>query len=441
MRTFITKLSHHITRKTAFTLVAAIAAVGILPTVALAWGPERPTFTQQNPADYVTFNSITNNPKWGDERNFMRIRDVASGETFRDTASLQAGKKYEVIVLYHNNAKTSLNASGKGVAQNAFARTEIPAIVKSKNADTKAMSYVGASNANPASVYDHISFSNPTTADIALRYVKGTAKITSNGAVNGQPISESIFSASGTKIGYDALNGTLPGCDQYSGYITYQIVADAPGFTFAKDVRIAGTKEWKDTVTAPKGSKVEYRLSYANTGTTEQKNVVFKDVLPKGLSYQNGQTDVINPSSPNGKRVGDGINGDGVNIGSYAAGSNAFLYLFATVDADPCAVLTNTASVETTNGNRQDTATVKVEGQCAEAVPEALPTTGPVEVIAGLIGLASITFGTVYYFKSRRELEEVLRNAQTHGAATPVAQDTPSTTDTHTHEHTHTDKK
>lgn len=424
MRKLISQIKQRINQKSAALLIA-VAAVVIIPSLAMAWGPDRATFTQENPADYVTFNSITNNPKWGDERNFMRIRDVASGETFRDTANLEAGKKYEVIVLYHNNAKTSLNASGAGVAQNAFAKSEIPALVRSGNTDTKAMSYVGASNANPTSVYDHISFSNKTTSDIALRYIDGTAKITSNGAVNGQAISKDMFSANGVKIGYDALNGTLPGCDQYSGYITYQLVADAPSFSFAKDVRIAGSKDWQDSITAPKGAKVEYRLSYANTGTTEQKDVVMKDVLPKGLNYVNGQTDVINPSSPNGKRVGDGINGDGINIGSYAAKSNAFLYLFATVDAEPCTVLTNTASVETTNGNRQDTAKVTVEGDCKTPVtpttptgPTALPTTGPAEVVAGLIGVAAITIGVVYYFKSRRELQETLHAAQNHPTIT-----------------------
>ncbi len=428
MRNLINKVTQRINQKSAALLIAVAAAVVIIPSVAFAWGPNRTTFTQENPANYVTFNSITNNPKWGDERNFMRIRDVANGETFRDTANLQAGKKYEVIVLYHNNAKTSLNASGAGIAQNAFARTEIPALVRSGNADTKAMSYVGASNANPTSVYDHISFSNQTTSDIALRYLPGTAKITSNGAVNGQTISEDIFGTNGTKIGYDALNGSLPGCDQYSGYITYQLVADSPSFTFAKDVRIAGAKEWKDSITAPKGAKIEYRLSYKNTGTTEQKNVVMKDVLPKGLNYINGQTDVINSSNPSGKRVGDGINGDGVNVGSYATGSNVFLYLFATVDAAPCTVLTNTASVETANGNRQDTAKVTVEGNCvtpvAATTPSSLPTTGPAEVIAGLIGIAAITIGVVYYFKSRRELQETLHAAQNQPTITKSSHDT-----------------
>jgi Flp pilus assembly protein TadG len=40
---------------------------------------------------------------------------------------------------------------------------------------------------------------------------------------------------------------------------------------------------------------------------------------------------------------------------------------------DPCTVLTNTASVETRNGNLQDSATVRINGNCATPVA-ALPT-------------------------------------------------------------------
>ena len=415
MRTFITTTTHKLVSRMNVSL-AVLAAAVIVPTVTLAWGPDRPTYTQEVPADHVTFNSITNNPKWGDERNFMRIRDIAANESFGDSENLQAGKQYEVIILYHNNAASNLNDSGVGIAKNAYARTEIPAIVRSGASNVKAMSYVGASNANPTSVYDDISLNNSTNADIALRYVKGTAKLTNNGAANGSTISENLFSSNGIALGFDSLNGTLPGCDHYSGYITYTVVADAPGFTFAKDVRLAGTKDWKNDITVNAGDKVEYRLSYQNTGTTDQNNVVMKDVLPQGITYVAGQTDLINGNYPDGKRLDDSINGDGVNIGNYATSANAYLYLFGTVSAAPCSVLTNTASVETTNGNREATAVVRVGGACAAA----LPTTGPVEVIAGLVGIAAITVGVVYYFKSRRELEQALHNAQTHPTLTKV---------------------
>ncbi len=48
-----------------------IALAVFIPTLAIfAYGPERETFTIEKPASYITFNSITNNPNYGDERNF-----------------------------------------------------------------------------------------------------------------------------------------------------------------------------------------------------------------------------------------------------------------------------------------------------------------------------------------------------------------------------------
>lgn len=417
MRQIYKKLFTTFSIKTAIMIASTIVAV-VVPVVVVAWGPtDRQLFTQANASDHVTFNSITDNPVWGDERNFMRIRDLDANATFSDVATLQPGRKYEIIVLYHNNAKSTLNADGTGIAKNAYARTEIPALVRSGASNVAAMAYVGASNAKPATVYDNVNLTNNTNVDIALRYVRGTAKVSSNGVVNGQSIPDSLFTSTGARLGYDSLNGTLPGCDQYSGYITFTVVADAPSFTFAKDVRLAGTKTWSDTVSAKPGDKVEYRLSYKNTGTTEQTDVVLKDILPKELKYIPGQTELVNSLAPAGKRMGDGIYGGGVNIGNYKPGANAYLYFFATVESVACQTLINKASVDTDNGTRDDIATVIVAGSCA------LPTTGPAEVISTFVGIAAITFGAVYYIKSRRELEDTLWNAQTHPHISSAAED------------------
>lgn len=61
-------------------LVAAISAVCVVlfPTTAYAWGPSRDTYTIENPASHNVFNSITDNPDYGDERNFLRVRDSDS---------------------------------------------------------------------------------------------------------------------------------------------------------------------------------------------------------------------------------------------------------------------------------------------------------------------------------------------------------------------------
>ena len=62
--------------KKASLLVLILAAAIIIPANLFAWGPDRPTYTIEHPADHVTFDSITNNPDYGDERNFVTIKDA-----------------------------------------------------------------------------------------------------------------------------------------------------------------------------------------------------------------------------------------------------------------------------------------------------------------------------------------------------------------------------
>jgi conserved repeat domain len=350
-------------------IVAMIAAAVIVPAALLAWGPDRPTFTIKNPAGYVTFNSIIDNPAHGDERNFVQVKEAgASDATYSESVSLTPGKKYTVFMYYHNNAASNLNASGKGIAHGAFVRAELPAVVNKGSTGTKANGYVGATNAKPTLVWDDISFKNATAGDIAIRYNPGSAKIHNFGKSNGATLSDSIIT-SGAPIGFNSLNGDVPGCNEFSGYVTFNITADQPNFTLEKQVRLAGTTEWKETVEAQPGATVEYQLKYANTGTTEQNNVVLKDTLPTNISYVKGSSYLKNVSNPTPKNVSDNlVSSTGINIGNYAPNSVAYLKFSAKVNADKekfCepAVLKNIGRVETNNGSKQDDADVTVKKQ------------------------------------------------------------------------------
>ena len=59
-------------------IVAMVAAAIIVPAALFAWGPSRQTFTTAQPADYITFNSIVDNPAHGDERNFVQVREASA---------------------------------------------------------------------------------------------------------------------------------------------------------------------------------------------------------------------------------------------------------------------------------------------------------------------------------------------------------------------------
>ncbi len=352
-----------------FSMLAAIVAAAIIvPAVAFAWGPNRATFTMAEPAPYVTFNSITDNKKvGGDERNFVRIRESGTA-TYGDNVNLTPGKVYDVSMYYHNNAATNLNASGAGIAHNAKIKIDMPGVV---NAGVNAAftGTISASNANPVSVWDEAYGKNNTAAQVALRYVSGSAKFLSNGAINGQAVPDTLFST-GANLGYNSQNGELPGCDEYSGYINFQIRVDQPNFTVTKQVSVDNGKTWVKNATAEAGSNVLYAVSYQNTGSTQQDNVSVRDILPAGVSYVANSTYIANSTTGGQfKQTVEGITTTGLNAGSYQPKGNVFYKFSAKLpskDALKCGEnsLVNTARVTTNAGYKEDTATVKVNKEC-----------------------------------------------------------------------------
>ena len=117
-------------------VVAIFAAAIIVPIAVHAYGPERATFTYEHPAPYVTFNSITDNPNVGDERNFVRVKEDSASTTYGKDVTLQPGKTYDVEVYYHNNAASNLNDSGAGIAKNVSLRMQMPASIAASGSDT-----------------------------------------------------------------------------------------------------------------------------------------------------------------------------------------------------------------------------------------------------------------------------------------------------------------
>lgn len=354
-------------KKALLALVLAIA--GLIPVALHAWGPDRPTFTIDKPASYVVFNSITNNPAHGDERNFVQIKESsASNSTYTDKIAIQPGKKYTVYVYFHNNAAANL----KLVSTNTRANTQLPATVQAGQQATISAK-IKSDNANPATVWDEAYVTS--TKNVALKYVANSATIHSFGAVNGQKLNTNEFFTSGALIGYNALDGKVPGCHQFAGYITYEFVVeptDKPDFKIEKTVSMHGERKFNKQVSTTDNKKVDFVIAYTNTGNTTQSNVVIKDILPRGLSYVKGSTQVANKNS-GGKpvTVSDNIVTTGINIGTYAPGANAFIQFTATINDADCGKnfeLVNTAQVITQDGAKADTAKVIVTTEACPVV-------------------------------------------------------------------------
>lgn len=366
----------HYVPKSFIPVLALLLAVAV-PSALFAWGPERQTFTMANPAEYVTFNSITDNPNYGDEREFMTISDLTAGGQQVDTANLQPGHEYRFQLYIHNNAGSNLNASGQGVAHDVMVRAQLPASI---NGTGSADGFISASNARPGEVYDSAALTSD--GQVELEYVNGSARLHTNAQQTTLP--DSLITT-GVRVGDADLGGDWRGCLEYAGAVSFTVrVKDqtppAPqptpqsSFDFKKQVRAAGSTAWQESYTARPGEAVEFLLEYRNTGETTQDNVVLSDELPAGMSYVAGSSRLGNAENPNGVTTDDGVTADGLNIGRYGAGGNGWVIFRATAPADSqleCGrtTLTNSASALVDGQRKTDQASLRLDKTCQPPAP------------------------------------------------------------------------
>ena len=203
-----------------------LSSIAVLPAVAIilagsayaaaTFGPSRPTYTWAHPADHITFNSITDNPdpSIGDERYFISARDNASSNTLTYHKSLNVTDNEEVLIriFFHNDAAANLNL----VAHNVKAKASLPS-----TPDTSIVlaAHISASNATPGDVWSTMNMSG--ARPFTINYEPGTAKITTQ-YMSGVPISDSIVTT-GATIGAQAVNGDVPGCSQFSGFVGFKV--------------------------------------------------------------------------------------------------------------------------------------------------------------------------------------------------------------------------
>ena len=255
-------------------------AMGLLNALtvssALAWGPERTTFTMAEPATYPTFNSITDNPTIGDERDFVRVGEIDAEVTeLKNEVKVEAGKKYLVYVYYHNNASATFNTAEQnrsGVAFETKMAVTFDREVTPENKG-KVTATVMANNSNPGAVWDEAYLTIDEGA-VTLKYVDGSAKIYNDWGTNGSVLSTNLFTEEGTYLGLNALDGVILGCEEYHGVVTYQLLAEAKEVPVVPD----DPEEEKTCVTNP---EMEGCQELPNTGPLE---IVMAAIIVLGIA-------------------------------------------------------------------------------------------------------------------------------------------------------------
>ncbi len=342
---------------------ALVAGVVVTPSLSSAWGDNtggRRSYTldQINHGvlgNKIVFNSISDSVI-GDEKNFVGAREntgINAGIDnvwFGNDITVENGKEYLIRLYVHNN-----NPNGRdAVSHNTRVAFNLPTISSASNVteggtQVQVNGFIFSDNASPSEYWDYVNFNSDHA--FHLEYVYGSALLENRGIGKanydangkylggGKKLSDNIVtkaqSEHGVQIGYDSLNGEIPGCYGYASYVSIRVkVVFDNDFTVTQKVRLEGEKEWKDNVTAKVGDIVEYKTTYLNTDPDkkDQTNVMVRNVLPNNVEYIAGSTKLYNATYPSGAVVNqDNVKGTGINIGHYTFGSNAHVVYKAKV--------------------------------------------------------------------------------------------------------------
>lgn len=345
----LANLKSKVSKKLLIALIGLLVFGGLTAIVKAEFYPNRTPFDynkpcnpdDDNPYDRCgsltgpVFNSFINTPSYGDERAFLDARrsdQTASGSYKNVLNDVTDGSREVVLRTYvHNNANTSTNESGLGVAKNAKVRVALPT---AESQTLRARSYISADNANPALVEDTVDLVGGQ--DFKVEYIPGSAILYNNGPFkNGTQLNDSIVTT-GAQIGYDNLNGNLPGCFDYVAVVQIRvriIVKETSNLKFSKQVRLAGTKEWKKEVKAKPGDTVEWLLTTDAIGVAPQNNIIVRDVPAPNTELVPGSVkwiDAVQNAVQNDKPLFDG----GINVGNYANGGGFYIMFSSKINGD-----------------------------------------------------------------------------------------------------------
>jgi len=389
MKTKIKTKTWDVARKTARHILPALAFMLGLGTLCSGnafaaevdhgWGPtDRATYTWDHPADHPTFNSITDNPTAGDERNFVRIKEYGTDDKYRDSVDVEVGKEYEVYILYHNNASAGLNESGKGIANNVRLKVEFPEVI-TKGQAAVLKGTISATNTTPLEVWDSAYLK--TNETVYLRYVANSAVISNLGSANGSVLDQASLFGDGAKLAYSSKYwGVVPGCNEYAGYVTFRIKIDKPSFYMKKTASAEGENNYHESITVKPGDTIDFKINYEDNGTTDILNVIAYDKFPEGLVYEEGSTFVKFSFRDTGSFATDRLFNGGLGLGDFHAGQSAVITYKGTIADDfnlfPCGTTTiyNNSSVATNNGTMIDKVSINVirdatnDERCKEVV-------------------------------------------------------------------------
>lgn len=341
-------------------MTSIINAINDCKESTLGWGPERHMYDKSEFVPYPTINSKKDNPTLGDERAFIHFKRHGEESFNNDISEIVPEEKYDIRIYYNNDADESIGEQF-GCASNVRLSTFFPVVLR-KNSKGEIGGVISSSNSSPETVWAQ-RYVRTSFEKLYIHYVPGTAVLHNKGAIDGIRLSDELFTKEGTYIGKDALDGSIPGGSESSGYVDYTIQAEEISGEIRQTVSYDGIN-YQDTISVLSGSDIYFRIAIANIGDKALTNVTIKGFLSDGLQLVPGSVTLMANNSGKHDQLSDDYDKNGYNFGKVGTGNEICIFYKCSVNRDLKArdIIVSSALLvydsEVKEGDRKDVTTI-----------------------------------------------------------------------------------
>lgn len=267
--------------------------------------------------DQITFNSISDS-EYGDEKKFVTAKKASADNELweNEHINVEDGETYTIRLYVNNDNPNGYDAIGEDVT----ATFRLPTTVSESQT---IIGYLDCPNAKPTRYLDCVTLYSDEP--FYIEYLDGTAQFT-NG-IDQVSIPNEVIIYGGTKLGYETMDGKIPGGSKYSGYVTIDVKVHKSVLSkLSLKARNSDANEWEEPVYAQIGDEIIYQIEYQNLSSETIDNVMIRDILPTNVEYVEDSTILFNTNYPEGVSLSDNtITTTGINIGAYNSKGNAYI--------------------------------------------------------------------------------------------------------------------
>lgn len=185
------------------------------------WGPERDTFTiASGGAPYPIFNSITDNPNYGDERNFLTVKSTryTNAGGWGDDVWANPGETFSIRALGENSGADNAGVVSAGALQDARIRLSVTSTANGDHVVRAELSAV-----NSMTVWDSVIIH--TRPGVELDFDPVTLQLHNNIYPQGVALEGDPFSEDGALVGFETQDGVIPPGYRYDFFVIVEVTA------------------------------------------------------------------------------------------------------------------------------------------------------------------------------------------------------------------------